>query len=135
MGLLKKFSKFVGGMRLEWPLPYREGLPFSDITVRDPFIVKDGKGGYIMAGTIYHYNFNDSYGAVIYKSDDLKVWKGPFTILKKATLKPNTLISGRPKYTMPTVNTDFSSPFLQKAERGARICLPATLPTVIIRTA
>ena len=87
MGLLKKFRKFVGGMRLEWPLPYREGLTFSDITVRDPFIVKDGKGGYIMAGTIYHYNFNDSYGAVIYKSDDLKVWKGPFTILKKSDLE------------------------------------------------
>ena len=65
MGLLKKFRKFVGGTRLEWPLPYREGLTFSDITVRDPFIVKDGKGGYIMAGTIYHYNFNDSYGTVI----------------------------------------------------------------------
>ncbi len=87
MGLLKKFRKYVGGRRLEWPIPYREGLALCDITVRDPFIVKDGKGGYIMAGTVYHYNFNDSYGTVIYKSDDLKVWRGPFTILKKSGLE------------------------------------------------
>lgn len=86
MGLLKKFRKYVGGRRLEWPLPYREGLTFDDITVRDPFVIKDGKGGYIMAGTIYHYNFNDSYGTVIYKSDDLKTWKGPFTVLEKSKL-------------------------------------------------
>lgn len=86
MGLLKKFRKYMGGRRLEWPLPYREGLTFDDITVRDPFVIKDGKGGYIMAGTIYHYNFNDSYGTVVYKSDDLKVWRGPFTILEKSAL-------------------------------------------------
>ncbi len=87
MGLLKKFRKYIGGKRLEWPLPFREGLTFQDITVRDPFIVKDGSGGYIMAGTIYHYNFNDSYGTVIYKSEDLKLWRGPFTILKKSALE------------------------------------------------
>lgn len=86
MGLLKKFRKYVGGKRLEWPLPYKEGLTFDDITVRDPFIVKDGKGGYVLAGTIYHYNFNDSYGTVVYKSDDLKKWRGPFTVLAKVDL-------------------------------------------------
>lgn len=86
MGLLKKFRKYVGGKRLKWPLPYKEGLTFEDITVRDPFIVKDGKGGYVLAGTIYHYNFNDSYGTVVYKSDDLKKWRGPFTVLAKADL-------------------------------------------------
>lgn len=87
MGLLKKFRKYVGGRRLEWPIPYREGLTLNDITVRDPFIVKDGSGGYIMAGTVYHYNFNDGYGTVIYKSDDLKIWKGPYAILKKSGLE------------------------------------------------
>lgn len=87
MGLLKKFRKYVGGRRLEWPIPYREGLTLNDITVRDPFILKDGNGGYIMAGTVYHYNFNDGYGTVIYKSDDLKIWEGPFTILKKSDLE------------------------------------------------
>ena len=86
MGLLKKFRKYMGGRRLEWPIPYREGLTFNDITVRDPFVIKDGKGGYIMAGTIYHYNFNDSYGTVIYKSDDLATWRGPFTVLEKSAL-------------------------------------------------
>lgn len=86
MGLLKKFRKYVGGRRLEWPIPYREGLTFADITVRDPFVIKDGKGGYVMAGTIYRYNFNDSYGTVIYKSDDLRVWRGPFTVLEKRAL-------------------------------------------------
>ena len=83
MGLLKKLRKYIGGKRLEWPLPYRERLTFDDITVRDPFVIKDGKGGYVMAGTIYHYNFNDSYGTVIYKSCDLKTWRGPFTVLEK----------------------------------------------------
>lgn len=87
MGLLKKFRKYMGGRRLEWPLPYREGLTFADITMRDPFVVKDGKGGYILTGTIYHYNFNDSYGTVIYKSDDLKTWRGPFTVLEKSAQK------------------------------------------------
>lgn len=86
MGLLKKFRKYMGGRRLDWPIPYREGLTFEEITVRDPFVIKDGKGGYIMAGTIYHYNFNDSYGTVIYKSQDLKTWRGPFTILEKKSL-------------------------------------------------
>ena len=86
MGLLKKFRKYMGGRRLEWPIPYREGLTFNDITVSDPFVIKDGKGGYIMAGTIYHYNFNDSYGTVIYKSDDLATWRGPFTVLEKSAL-------------------------------------------------
>ena len=84
MGLLKKLRKYVGGRRLVWPIPYAEGMRLDEITVRDPFVIKDGKGGYILAGTIYHYNFNDSYGTVIYKSDDLKTWRGPFTVLEKS---------------------------------------------------
>ncbi len=55
MGLLKKFRKYMGGRRLEWPIPYREGLTFNDITVRDPFVIKDGKGGYIMAGVGFYF--------------------------------------------------------------------------------
>lgn len=83
MGLYKKFRKFVTGARLEWPMPYREDRTLEQIFVRDPYIVKDGRSGYILTGTIYRLNYNDSYGTVIFKSDDLRTWKGPFTVIAK----------------------------------------------------
>lgn len=81
MGLYKKFRKYVTGKRMVWPPAFREDYSLEEINFRDPYIVKDGKGGYVMTGTIYHYNYNDSNMCVLYKSKDLKKWQGPFVIV------------------------------------------------------
>ena len=80
MGLYKKFRKYVTGRRMVWPPQYREGMELCEINVRDPFIVNCGDG-YLMTGTIYHYNYSDSGTCVGWKSADLKSWDGPFTLV------------------------------------------------------
>lgn len=87
MGLYKKIRKYITGLRLEWPVPYRDDRTLGEIFVRDPFIVKDGKGGYVLTGTAYRLNYNDSYGVTVYRSDDMKKWRGPFTVVDKSKLK------------------------------------------------
>lgn len=81
MGLYKKFRKYVTGRRMVWPPAYREDYTLEEINFRDPYIVKDGKGGYVMTGTVYHYNYNDGNMCLLYKSKDLKKWQGPFKIV------------------------------------------------------
>lgn len=81
MGLYKKFRKYVTGRRMVWPPEYREDRTLEEINFRDPYIVKDGKGGYVMTGTVYHYNYNDGNMCLLYKSKDLKKWQGPFKIV------------------------------------------------------
>ena len=81
MGLYKKLRKYITGRRMVWPPEYREGMALDEINIRDPFIVNPGEGGYLMTGTIYHYNYNDSGMCVCYKSEDLRSWRGPFTLI------------------------------------------------------
>lgn len=64
-----------------WPPRYREDYTLEDINFRDPYIVKDGAGGYVMTGTVYHYNYNDSNMCILYKSEDLRTWRGPYKII------------------------------------------------------
>ena len=80
MGLYKKLRKYVTGKRMEWPPRFRGGMELGEINVRDPFIVNCGDG-YLMTGTIYHYNYSDSRMCVGWKSADLKSWDGPFTLI------------------------------------------------------
>lgn len=86
MGLYKKFRKYVTGRRLQWPVPYREDRTLEEVYMRDPFVIKDGRGGYVLTGTVYRLNYNDSYGVVIFKSDDKISWRGPFTVVSKDRL-------------------------------------------------
>ena len=108
MGLYKKFRKYVTGRRMVWPPQYREGMELGEINVRDPFIVNCGDG-YLMTGTIYHYNYSDSGMCVGWKSADLKSWDGPFT-----------LIDGK-----NSVYSDFWAPEIHKV--GGRFFLLVTL--------
>lgn len=64
-----------------WPPAFREDYTLDEINFRDPYIVKDGKGGYVMTGTVYHYNYNDSNMCLLYKSKDLLTWSGPYKIV------------------------------------------------------
>lgn len=81
MGLYKKLRKYITGKRMVWPPAFREDYTLDEINFRDPYIVKDGKGGYVMTGTVYHYNYNDSNMCLMYKSDDLLTWRGPYKII------------------------------------------------------
>lgn len=81
MGLYKKLRKYITGRRMVWPPEFREDYTLEQINFRDPYIVKDGKGGYVMVGTVYHYNYNDSNMCLMYKSNDLRVWSGPYKIV------------------------------------------------------
>ena len=81
MGLYKKLRKYLTGRRMAWPPPRREGISLSDINLRDPFIVRDGQGGYLLTGTVYHYNYNDAGMCLCWKSRDLESWSGPFKLI------------------------------------------------------
>lgn len=81
MGLYKKLRKYLTGRRMAWPPPRSEGLSLSDINLRDPFIVRDGQGGYLLTGTVYHYNYNDAGMCLCWKSRDLESWSGPFKLI------------------------------------------------------
>ena len=81
MGLFKKLRKYLTGRRMAWPPPRREGISLSDINLRDPFIVRDGQGGYLLTGTVYHYNYNDAGMCLCWKSRDLESWNGPFRLI------------------------------------------------------
>lgn len=81
MGLYKKLRKYVTGKRMVWPPEFREDYKLEEINFRDPYIVPDKKGGYIMTGTCYHYNYNDSNMCIMYKSKDLIKWAGPYKLI------------------------------------------------------
>ena len=80
MGLYKKLRKYITGRRMAWPPEYREGAALEEINLRDPFIVRYD-GGYLLTGTIYRFNYSDSGMCVCWKSEDLRSWRGPFTLI------------------------------------------------------
>ena len=58
----------------------------NDVHLRDPFIIKDGDGGYIMTGSSTKITIYDSDGVYYYHSTDLENWIGPYLILSKKQL-------------------------------------------------
>ena len=58
----------------------------NDVHLRDPFIIKDGDGGYIMTGSSTKITIYDSDGVYYYHSNDLENWIGPYLILSKKQL-------------------------------------------------
>ena len=59
----------------------------NDIHLRDPFIIKDGEGGYIMTGSSTKITIYDSDGVYYYHSTDLENWRGPYLIISKKHLR------------------------------------------------
>lgn len=76
MGLYKKLRKYITGKRMTWPVPFRKGIPTRDVFFRDPYVTTTNDG-YLMTGTVYHLNYNDSDMCLCYKSNDLQSWDGP----------------------------------------------------------
>ena len=60
-------------------------MKFSDINVRDPFILVYG-GKYYLYGTraihTWAQEIQDGYGFDVYESEDLENWEGPFSIFE-----------------------------------------------------
>ena len=64
------FSAFAQPGRIR---PVRTNVPLDSIILSDPFIIADKKTNeYYMTGT----------GGMLWKSDDLKLWTGPFVVAK-----------------------------------------------------
>lgn len=59
----------------------------NELHLRDPFIIKDGDGGYIMTGSSTKITIYDSDGVYYYHSTDLENWIGPYLIISKKQLR------------------------------------------------
>lgn len=60
-----------------------ETVDIKDLYVRDPYIITDPKSGeYLLykAGKVKNEKNSEVFGVVAYKSKDLKMWTGPFTV-------------------------------------------------------
>lgn len=58
-------------------------LSLESIAIRDPFIIKDNEGGYVMFGTTTKHTIYDSDGVYYYTSLDLKNWSNPKILMTK----------------------------------------------------
>jgi hypothetical protein len=70
---------------------FKEKRLLEEINIRDPFLIKDKQGGYILTGTLSQNQVS------IYKSQDKKIWSGPFVIVPEENIPFKTVNTWAPE--------------------------------------